>query len=315
MMRGTTRLQIRGSKKKDRGDVLRHRYVKTDGSDRVYSTKHIAYARRWFLILAFVNSIALLIIISTAIWYTYLNGLPTISHLMATNFTVNTVVAAFILLHILVRTYLIASYTSSAHVFTRLSEQEHPMTKYRLRIYSNVSMLLYFAQVFFLMLIPVIPVTQYPFEHYLCATIGIVASILNETVLLERRRFVHQHIYDEQIKRHVSTFHLNGDDDDDTDDDSVVYKKSTELFEVHFLYARYGLLLAVNALLVLGSIVCACVFAGYLTFHHSIDVTVFTPISFSEYILFYFISLLPAFHVMDIYRPLLLETTGEGEWA
>lgn len=301
-------------KRKDRDSGLRHKYAETGDDGRAYSAKHMIRARRWFLLLAFVNTTALLIIVTSAIWYTHLNGLPTISNLMASSFTVNTVVAAFILLHILFRTYLIASYTSTAHVFTRLSEQEHPMTKYRLRIYSNVSMFLYFTQVFFLMLIPVVPVTLYPLEHYLCAGIGIAASVLNETVLLERRRYVHQHIYDEQIKRHVhaSYKYLNdweeGEEEEEVDPRTAKYEKSAELFQAHFLYPRYGALLFLNVLLVIGCVVCAGVFAGYLTFHPSIDVTMFTSMSYSEYILFYLISLLPAFHVMDIYRPLLLPT-------
>ena len=325
-------------------DVAERRYAASSDDDargeapRVYTDRYIVSARRSFLLLSFINSIALLCIITSGVWYTYLNGLPTISHLMATDFTINTVVAAFILLHILVRTYLIASYTSSAHVFTHISERDHPKTKHRLRIYSNVSMCLYFLQVFFLMLIPVIPVTSYPVEHYVCAVIGIVASILNETVLLERRRFVHSRIYLEQITKYVkglqsrqSTYYGEQDDDEDDDisvttedegssgeddrrprnsyirqNDQLPAMTRASLFEQHFLYQRYHPLLACNLVLVLGSYVCAGVFAGFLTFHPSQDVTVFTPISFAEYVLFFLISLLPAFHIMDIYRPLVL---------
>jgi len=317
-------------------DVQQRRYAASSEVDtwgdapKVYTDVYIISARRSFLLLSFVNSIALLCIITSGVWYTYLNGLPTISHLMATDFTINTVVAAFIILHILVRTYLIASYTSSAHVFTHISEREHPKTKHRLRIYSNASTGLYFLQVLFLMLIPVIPVTGYPLEHYACAAIGIVASILNETVLLERRRYVHSRIYEEQIAKYATKLRSisayqeeDGDstdmtaDEEDEDDDvkrrSRVRQTSqqptvsrTGLFEQHFLYQRYYPLLACNLILVLGSYVCAGVFAGFLTFHPSQDVTVFTAVSFAEYVLFFLISLLPAFHIMDIYRPLVL---------
>lgn len=242
--------------------------------------------RKLFFFHASVNVIAFASILIVAASYTLLNGTPTISDFMAENIRISISVAAFILYFILCRTYMVARYTGPSHVFE--SEPANVWIREKLYWYSVFMMIFFVFQVTFLTMIPLVPVTKYSYEHYIFAGLGILFSVLNETVLFARRVYVHR-LYDRAIQIYC-------------DAEGKIFHK--ERFQLHFGYSRYMPLLGLNLLLVLGTWICAIVFGCYTSFSPSQDASVFTTMAFSEYVLFWFICVLPAFHFMDVYRPL-----------
>jgi hypothetical protein len=254
-------------------------------------------ARSYFLWFTFIMTTAFLGILIGAVATSLLNGLPTISDFMATMIRVLVSVAVFMLFHILVRTYLWARFASAAHVF-----EPHKYTNYfifareKLSFFSSLSLFFYVFQVGFLMMITIVPVTVYPFQHYVLAGMGIGFSLANETTLLARRWYVHYGIYDRYLTEQAKDEHPQSV--------KKQAERRKELLRQHFGYTNYWVLLIINLFLLIGAYTCALVFGSYVTFVPSLDPSQFTAYALSEYLLFYLVCLLPSMHVMDIYMPL-----------
>jgi len=290
----------------------------------------IARYRLFFLNCLFFCEYDTILIIGICI--TKLNGLPSISALLAENVYLNFTACLMLCGFLYFMTSFSLLYTFSTFHVIKMNDPT-PVKKFFqrydhiFRFIARLCLFLFFILATSLIMITVVLLTVLPVLHYTIAGIAVFTAILRQIILCWRRGkvidlYYYRYIWNEHVSSLLSgktrggggggdpkpTWddlykYLSRDDDDDDDVDNVLKKADDNMIKTFgYSYHTLGWILILNKLAILGAIVMAVVFGSYIYFMYKPEM--FYPISLSEYYLFKMIISFQLFGILDIYLPL-----------
>lgn len=228
-------------------------------------------------------------IVFGGVFTTNLSGLPSISALLAESEDLTILFFVFMVLYIIVRTYLLVHYTNTLFIHPGprvLRKNPNTADRYDTLYYMSCAFtVLFVTQVTCILLVGAVKITTRPTEHYVLAILGICATLIMETILFAHRYLIFT-LLEELIENEL------GEDENDH------LGNPTKMLNHLFGFAKWRVLLYSNMFLILCVGVVGTVYATVNIVHTRAEL--FIPISLAEYVLYALIVFLPSFHILDV---------------
>jgi hypothetical protein len=283
---------------------------------------------RWaFIGIATLTVITFLSILIVAATLTTQVGVPTISDFMDEFMGINIAVFVFLAMHMFFRGYMVVLFTSSTHVYNENEPAElaefqeiHRYTETLIKWISRIHLLVFVVEATFLLMIPVVRVSDHMTLHFIVASVAFPFALLGEFLLWCRRLIIMQ-AFKRRLEYHTPTeiqvverLLKKGNEDDGSvsigDDEEEVnedpcYMDRYQVADLHFRkYFGFSIwmsnmLLLLNMTLILSALACAITFM-VISMQWFVP-QVYTTMAFSEYFLVLLIVVLSVFHILDVY--------------
>jgi len=226
--------------------------------------------------------------------FTPINGLPSISEIMATDLSFTILITLFLGSCIPFAIYLTTHYTSSTHVYTK--EEAH-LYQYKLKMYdgwiyilSRCALLFTVIELISFLLIPVAPTTKLPTIHVIIACLIVVFFLLSSSLFCFRRILIFK-LFEKRFNMELES----------CDAKTKAIPKDYVEGRMKFIFGFVGWrkIIFINWMYILITFICGAVFFLYNVFEFYPER--FIPISISEIYLFKLIIWEYQFHVLDVY--------------
>ena len=225
--------------------------------------------------------------------FTTINGLPSISEIMATNLPFTILITLFLGAYIPIGIYLTTHYTSSTHVYT---QEEAYLYQHKLNVYdgwiyylSRFALLFTVIELIAFLLIPVAPTTKIPTIHGIIACLLVVFFLLSSSLFCVRRIIIFR-LFEKRFNMEKDTLVAG-----QTRTADYVEQRMKYIFG----FVGWRRIIFINFMYIFITFICGLVFFLYNVFQFYPER--YIPISISEIYLFKLIIWEYQFHVLDVY--------------